>query len=767
MLKSIFARKKSVLFSWLFSYIIFLLLFVIVSLSIYVNTKKITETEVNKAHSLLLLQIGKSMDSIIKEAKRLSMEIRLNPRIQSITSYEGEISDPNRYKIYEVIKDLNMYKASNSSIDNIYIVQNKIGMVVSSDHSTDIKSFYRANYSTQNDAYLNWSNQFNSLASDNIFSDYITNGNLNIKVINFVHSLSLIDSKSLSTSVVVSIQEKVFLEQAQEVEQANSGSIYILDSHNNLVASSNSKKLSKEINLEKIADSKGILFSKIDGKEVVVSYISSKETDWKYVLVVPSEVFLKKIESVRNITYLCVFTSMLLAFALIYFFLKKNYSSVSNLLSLVTKELDIPIGNNKNEYVYIQDAINKTAKDKRAISKQLDSQKAILKMHFLEGLLKNTYNNETPVFEALHSFDLNFSENGFIVMLFYIEDTSEEWKEKTDLYFILSNVMEDLLSKHFHAITTTVDDTLTCLINTDANQEKLRDTLFTLIAKANNFMSKHFKVEFTVSLSSIHNCIEEISSCYREALDTMSYKKTLGVKENISYEDITPSLQGTYFYPIGKEQQLLNFIKSGDYVRSKNTMDELFEENLHKYKLSIELAQCLMLNMVSTMIRAVNEVSNTTDSNDIFLKELNPINSLLPCKTINEMRDKLDIFLNKLCQYIAEVNKNNTNWIANDVVPFINNNYTDINLSISSIADEFEVHPVYISKAFKAQFGEALLDYINKVRIDQSKLLLSEKKDENLEEIAKEVGYNNARTFTRYFKKYEGITPGKFKELSN
>jgi YesN/AraC family two-component response regulator len=72
------------------------------------------------------------------------------------------------------------------------------------------------------------------------------------------------------------------------------------------------------------------------------------------------------------------------------------------------------------------------------------------------------------------------------------------------------------------------------------------------------------------------------------------------------------------------------------------------------------------------------------------------------------------------------------------------------------------MNPAYMSRQFKMQTGYGLLDYINKVRIEAAKKLLKNDSD-NLENIAKNVGYSNARTFTRAFVKIEGITPGKYK----
>ncbi|ASA19840.1 helix-turn-helix domain-containing protein [Paenibacillus donghaensis] len=60
--------------------------------------------------------------------------------------------------------------------------------------------------------------------------------------------------------------------------------------------------------------------------------------------------------------------------------------------------------------------------------------------------------------------------------------------------------------------------------------------------------------------------------------------------------------------------------------------------------------------------------------------------------------------------------------------------------------------------------GEGLLDTINKKRIDGSKQLMTEKRLA-VNEAAEKSGFNDVGTFIRTFKKIEGITPGKYKEI--
>ena len=95
---------------------------------------------------------------------------------------------------------------------------------------------------------------------------------------------------------------------------------------------------------------------------------------------------------------------------------------------------------------------------------------------------------------------------------------------------------------------------------------------------------------------------------------------------------------------------------------------------------------------------------------------------------------------------------------------YIQEHYSDANLSLSYIGDALGFSPSYLSKLFKQESGRSILDYLNMVRIEKAKELLRGDNSLNLDEIAMTVGYSGRITFTRIFKKYEGITPGVYRE---
>ena len=84
-------------------------------------------------------------------------------------------------------------------------------------------------------------------------------------------------------------------------------------------------------------------------------------------------------------------------------------------------------------------------------------------------------------------------------------------------------------------------------------------------------------------------------------------------------------------------------------------------------------------------------------------------------------------------------------------------------LSVAMVAEAMGVTPVAITRVFQRLLGMGTLDYIHHTRLKAAKQLLSAS-ERSIREIAELTGYNNSVTFIRVFKKYEGVTPGQYRE---
>ena len=115
----------------------------------------------------------------------------------------------------------------------------------------------------------------------------------------------------------------------------------------------------------------------------------------------------------------------------------------------------------------------------------------------------------------------------------------------------------------------------------------------------------------------------------------------------------------------------------------------------------------------------------------------------------------------KICKFIIKNKKSHNTTLKDNILDFINKNYTDGNLSVCLVASHFNLSESYFSQFFKEQTGETFSSFLEKLRIELACSLI---KTGNLsvDQIAQKTGYNNTNSFRRAFKKVTGVVPSAF-----
>jgi len=85
--------------------------------------------------------------------------------------------------------------------------------------------------------------------------------------------------------------------------------------------------------------------------------------------------------------------------------------------------------------------------------------------------------------------------------------------------------------------------------------------------------------------------------------------------------------------------------------------------------------------------------------------------------------------------------------------------------NLAELAAVGDVHPVHLSREFRKRYRVTIGEYIRKRRIEHASGLLS-KSPMPMSEIASTCGFSDQSHFCALFKKYSGMTPSKFRDLS-
>ena len=106
--------------------------------------------------------------------------------------------------------------------------------------------------------------------------------------------------------------------------------------------------------------------------------------------------------------------------------------------------------------------------------------------------------------------------------------------------------------------------------------------------------------------------------------------------------------------------------------------------------------------------------------------------------------------------------RNNTMGYVRKAVSYLTS-HLDESIRISDVAEEVGVAPAYLQRIFRQSTGMTIVDYLNRLRIQQSKHLLMFTEDP-VTDVAIAAGFNSRQHFFRVFQAETGLSPREFRK---
>ncbi|MBQ7956139.1 MAG: helix-turn-helix domain-containing protein [Lachnospiraceae bacterium] len=105
----------------------------------------------------------------------------------------------------------------------------------------------------------------------------------------------------------------------------------------------------------------------------------------------------------------------------------------------------------------------------------------------------------------------------------------------------------------------------------------------------------------------------------------------------------------------------------------------------------------------------------------------------------------------------------NKKYVVEQIVSYFEDHYAE-KISLDQIAENMYLSPFYISKIFKSETGDAPIRHLINIRLEKAKELLEKGWGGSIQEVAAEVGYDDAYHFSKLFKKRYGMSPSQVKK---
>jgi AraC-like DNA-binding protein/ligand-binding sensor protein len=212
-------------------------------------------------------------------------------------------------------------------------------------------------------------------------------------------------------------------------------------------------------------------------------------------------------------------------------------------------------------------------------------------------------------------------------------------------------------------------------------------------------------------------------------------------------------------YPLDKERLLLSALRQGDNQRGKKLLNEILANLVFSNPDQFKYIQFRAIELVVLLSRSA---SGPGSAEEDILKTTNQyLLRIQEAQTIEELIDVLHIIVEYMADQFFSFQGVRHAAALRKAERYIRGNYTR-KISLQEIANVSGLSAPYFSTIFREEMGENLSAYLNRLRVEKAGRLLTET-DKSLSEISGSCGFEDQSWFSKIFKNYTGMSPGKYR----
>lgn len=506
----------------------------------------------------------------------------------------------------------------------------------------------------------------------------------------------------------------------------------------------------QETPVETFSTLSGEGFSVIPGKqgqEMVVCYLTSETNGWRYYSVIPSNILLAETNRIRFfVQFFSVLSSLALLIGVVFLSYRKF---------LPVQTLSLLLGNTAENaaYPHIQRAISSIQHLNEDMKDEIEKYRTELRQSVWRDLFHHPpCQKEETVERCLQS---NITVNApYLNLCFYVESTENESFSPQDLLGILSGLpvrqRVTLCYQEYNAHKG--------ILLFEVSDREGRETAAAAIA---NGLRDFFSGASHANLYAAAVCFDHVFSLYSQYQTCESALQTAVIEKSSDLlwgKSDTPSPH-RYVFSLRYVNQLLADLRHGDDKAALALYEDLFRQYTEKCTGSVLIQRYFLNDLKSNSLKILYDLCK-----DLHLEESRYTEFL----TTLEYSQDADVIFNAvrrwipiLCADVKQLHqeKNPTLELA---IQYVEQNFSNPQITLSSVAERFHFSDAYFSSLFKKYTGYTFSTFLELKRIQYASSLLHS--NLKIKEIAAMSGYNNDISFRNAFKRITGKNPGEYKK---
>lgn len=718
----------------------------ITSTILYMNFENIVLKQVYRSDSNSLDQIKAELSNLTETVTSLSTQIYHDPAVSKIRYY----ANLNIYDRIFAQQQLDNYRASLPFIESIYV------------YNAKSNQFYISSNNARNGIQLK--SELDDKGILDLFKNYKDHrpfqpiprtyniGSLESTPVSSYTYLcySIIDdNKDLNTAVVVNISASwLGLRIDQAEKELNEENTFIINQNGILYSSNDIQPMLTDMSdkhyIQKIIQdtSQSTYFvDRVDGIKSLITFTSPDQLGWRYVRITPYSNINHELSQMRYRTLYICFGILLLGL----------------LISLTLSH-------------GIYRPIDKVIRKFKTMEIERRDHHHILKQDFLRNtILGRETNNAEILQQKLQYFNSSLMVNSkSLIVLVRIDQfptVLDQYKDDIKLIrYAIMNVCMEIASPIFQVEAIDMwDDSLLLVLNIQEPLIKMeRESLIEMAEHMQLSITKHLKLSISITFSPVKESIEQCISDYNQVHEASFHRLFKGHGSVLFSDDIMDLKSKEYMFPVHKEKQFIESLMSGNMDKARSYYMDIVGE-ISEYSFTV------VQLVISHLALTVNNVLKALKKNNAILTipEFDTT-FLLPnhVETIEEIHTSYFKIFEEISQKLEEKRNTKQDDLIRKVHQIIERDYSNSNLCLNSIADEFTMSPIYLSRLYKQLTTNALSDIISEMRLNKAKELLKTS-EYTIVDIAEKTGFTSSSYFYRIFKSSTGITPSDYRKIKN
>lgn len=210
---------------------------------------------------------------------------------------------------------------------------------------------------------------------------------------------------------------------------------------------------------------------------------------------------------------------------------------------------------------------------------------------------------------------------------------------------------------------------------------------------------------------------------------------------------------------IRSEKQLNALIAQQDKDGAQKLLNEMLGYIFFTGQADLFTIKARLIEMLVLLSRSAIDAGAGVQ--EILLFNEQNIRQIKKIATIEDLSAWVTVIMRRFVQYSFDFSSIKHSDIMYKIMQYIKANY-DRKITLDDIASCVYLSRSYVSSMFKEEMGEGLFAYLNRVRVEKSKVLLLNE-SVSLANVGGLCGFEDQSYFTKVFKGIVGVSPKKFR----